>query len=152
MHLSVVCAEDMPRVASAADKPGSEFGSAFAARYEKLCAAWPRGAVPAAFYALPASPSATLVLSGGIDPATPPRHGERVAQALGPLARHVVVANAGHGVMSIGCMRDVIYRFVDAAADADALAVDAGCAAKVPRPPALVSLRAAHAKASEPGR
>src|SRR5580765_4941325 len=68
MHLSVVCAEDMPRLASAADKPGSEFGSAFAARYEKLCAAWPRGAVPAAFYSLPTGPSATLVLSGGIDP------------------------------------------------------------------------------------
>ncbi len=56
MHLSVVCAEDMPRLASAADKPGSEFGTAFAARYEKLCAAWPRGAVPAAFYSLPTSP------------------------------------------------------------------------------------------------
>ena len=54
--------------------------------------------------------------------------------------------------MAIGCMRDVIFRFVDAASDADALAVDAGCAAKVPRPPAFVSLRAAHAKASEPGR
>ena len=108
--------------------------------------------MPAGFYSLPASPSAVLVLSGGIDPVTPPRHGERVAKALGPLARHVVVANAGHGVMAIGCMRDVIFRFVDAVDDADALAVDAGCAAKVPRPPAFVSLRAAHAKASEPGR
>ena len=152
MHLSVVCAEDMPRLAAAVDRPGSEFGTAFAGLYEKLCAVWPRGPVPAGFYSLPASSSAVLVLSGGIDPVTPPRHGERVAKALGPLARHVVVANAGHGVMAIGCMRDVIFRFVDAVADADALAVDAGCAAKVPRPPAFVSLRAAHAKASEPGR
>ena len=87
----------------------------FRARYERLCAAWPRGAVPAAFYSHAASPSPVLVLSGGIDPATPPRHGERVAHALGPLARHVVVANAGHGVLGIGCMRDVVYRFVDAA-------------------------------------
>jgi pimeloyl-ACP methyl ester carboxylesterase len=150
MHFSVVCAEDLPRLAASADKPGSEFGTAFARMYEKLCAVWPRGAVPAAFYTLPKSPSATLVLSGGIDPVTPPRHGERVAKALGPLARHVVVANAGHGVMAIGCMRDVIFRFVDAGSDADALAVDTSCAAKVPRPPAFVSLRAAHA--SEPGR
>jgi len=152
MHFSVVCSEDLPRLAATADKPGSEFGTAFAQMYEKLCSVWPRGAVPAGFYTLPKSPSAVLVLSGGIDPATPPRHGERVTQALGPLARHVVVANAGHGVMAIGCMRDVVFRFVDAATDADALAVDAGCAAKVPRPPAYVSLRAAHAKASEPGR
>ena len=152
MHLSVVCAEDMPRLAAAVDRPGSEFGTAFAGLYEKLCAVWPRGPVPAGFYSLPASSSAVLVLSGGIDPVTPPRHGERVAKALGPLARHVVVANAGHGVMAIGCMRDVIFRFVDAASDAEALAVDAGCVARVPRPPAFVSLRAAHAKASEPSR
>ncbi|MCE9660046.1 MAG: alpha/beta hydrolase [Burkholderiales bacterium] len=152
MHFSVVCAEDLPRLAASADKPGGEFGNAFARMYEKLCSVWPRGAVPAAFYTLPTAPSATLVLSGGIDPATPPRHGERVAKALGPLARHVVVANAGHGVMAIGCMRDVVFRFVDAGTDAEALAVDASCAAKVPRPPAFVSLRSAHAKASEPGR
>jgi pimeloyl-ACP methyl ester carboxylesterase len=152
MHLSVVCAEDLPRLAATGDKPGSDFGTTFARRYEKLCAVWPRGAVAPEFYSLPKSPSATLVLSGGIDPVTPPRHGERVAKALGPLARHVVVANAGHGVMAIGCMRDVIFRFVDAASDADALAVDAGCTARVPRPPAFVSLRSALAKASEPSR
>jgi hypothetical protein len=152
MHLSVVCAEDLPRLAATGDKPGSDFGTTFAGRYEKLCAVWPRGAVAPEFYSLPKSPSATLVLSGGIDPVTPPRHGERVAKALGPLARHVVVANAGHGVMAIGCMRDVIFRFVDAASDADALAVDAGCTARVPRPPAFVSLRSALAKASEPSR
>jgi len=54
--------------------------------------------------------------------------------------------------MAIGCMRDVVFRFVDAATDAEALAVDAGCAAQVPRPPAFVSLRSANAKASEPAR
>ncbi len=152
MHLSVVCAEDMPRLAASADKPGADFGTAFAGLYERLCAVWPRGAVPPAFYSLPRNDSPVLVLSGGIDPATPPRHGERVARALGPMARHVVVANAGHGVMAIGCMRDVVFRFIDAATDAEALAVDAGCAARVPRPPAFVSVHSANARASEPAR
>ncbi len=152
MHLSVVCAEDMPRLAASADKPGAEFGTTFARNYEKLCAVWPRGAVPTAFYTLVKSESPVLMLSGGIDPVTPPRHGERVAKALGPMARHVVVANAGHGVMAIGCMRDVVFRFIDAVTDAEALAVDADCAAQVPRPPAFVSLRSANAKASEPAR
>ena len=50
MHLSVVCAEDVPRLASRGDKPGADFGTAFARLYEQLCAAWPRGEVPAAFY------------------------------------------------------------------------------------------------------
>jgi pimeloyl-ACP methyl ester carboxylesterase len=154
MHLSVVCAEDMPRLQLAGDKPGADFGDTFAQSYSRLCSAWPRGSVPAAFYTIAASKSPVLLLSGGIDPATPPRHGERVARALGPMARHVVVANAGHGVLGIGCMRDVVFRFIDAVDDRDALAVDAGCAAAVPRPPAFRPLGsgAALASASGPAR
>ena len=113
----------------------ADFGVGFALQYRRACADWPRGAVPAEFYTVPAARSPVLLLSGGLDPATPPRHAARVAAALGPLARHVVVANGGHGVMGIGCMRDVLYRFIDAADAAAALAVDTGCAASIPRPP-----------------
>ncbi len=91
--------------------------------------------MPDAFYTLPPAPAATLVLSGGLDPVTPPRHGERAAKALGAKAKHVIVPNAGHGVMGIGCMRDVLYRFVDAPNDDEALKVDASCVTAIPRPP-----------------
>ena len=138
MHFSVICAEDVPRLAAATDTPGSDFGDSFAALYRETCAAWPRGEVAASFYTLSPAPAATLVLSGGIDPVTPPRHGERVAKALGAKARHVVVANAGHGVMALGCLRDVLFRFVDAPTDAEALNVDTGCATAIPRPPMFV--------------
>jgi dipeptidyl aminopeptidase/acylaminoacyl peptidase len=96
--------------------------------------------VPTAFYSVAASTTPVLLLSGGLDPATPPRHGERVAKLLGANALHVVVPNAGHGVMSLGCMRDVIYRFVDAADDKSALAVDAACVKNIPRPPMFVPI------------
>jgi pimeloyl-ACP methyl ester carboxylesterase len=135
MHFAVVCAEDFPRVAAATDRPGADVGDAFADIYRDACRALPRAEVPAAFYAMVPAQQATLVLSGGIDPVTPPRHGERATKALGALARHVVVPNAGHGVMGIGCMRDVLFRFVSAATDAEALAVDAGCVTAIPRPP-----------------
>ena len=138
MHFSVVCAEDAPRLAQAPDRPGGDFGSSFAQFYVKVCADWPRGSAPPAFYTLPAAPAATLVLSGGMDPATPPRHGDRVTQALGAKARHVVVAHAGHGVMGVGCMRDVMFRFIDAADDDSALKVDADCAKAIPRPTVFV--------------
>ena len=55
-------------------------------------------------------------------------------------ALHVVVPNAGHGVMSLGCMRDVVYRFIDAADDKAALAVDAACVKSIPRPLAFVPI------------
>ena len=135
MHFAVVCAEDYPRLARAGDKAGPDFGTQFANLYEETCPLIARGAVSEAFYTMPSAPSATLVLSGGIDPATPPRHGLRAAKALGAKARHVVVPHAGHGVMGIGCMRDVLYRFVDAAGDDEALRVDAACVTAIPRPP-----------------
>jgi pimeloyl-ACP methyl ester carboxylesterase len=137
MHFSVVCSEDYPLLASATDTPGTDFGQGFANLYRQVCSQWPRGMVPEAFYKLQPAQSATLVLSGSADPVTPPRHGERVAKALGAKARSVVVPNAGHGVMGVGCMGDVMFRFVDAESDEDALKVDARCAQSVPRPPAF---------------
>jgi pimeloyl-ACP methyl ester carboxylesterase len=142
MHFSVICAEDMPRLEQATDRPGADFGTAYLDMYRKACAEWPRGSVPAEFYKVPATPVPTLVLSGGIDPVTPPRHGERVSKALGAKARHVVVPNAGHGVMALGCMRDVLFRFVDADDGEAALAqLDAACVQGIPRPPAFVPPR-----------
>jgi pimeloyl-ACP methyl ester carboxylesterase len=141
MHFSVVCAEDLPRLGNAPDTPAPDLGDRFAALYRDVCAAWPRGEVPAAFYTMPPAPAPVLVLSGGLDPVTPPRHGERTAQALGAQARHVVVPNAGHGVMSIGCTRDVLFRFIDAVDPKDALAVDTACVESIPRPPAFQPVR-----------
>ncbi len=138
MHFSVVCAEDMAHLNATADRPGRDFGNEFSQLYVDACSLWPRGSVESAFYSIPVSKSPVLVLSGGIDPVTPPRHGARVAQALGPMARHVVVPNAGHVVMGLGCMHDVLFRFIDAAENTDAMKVDANCAVKIPRPPAFV--------------
>jgi hypothetical protein len=45
--------------------------------------------------------------------------------------------------MSIGCIRDVVFRFIDAENDDEALKVDAACAAEIPRPPAFVPPRGA---------
>jgi pimeloyl-ACP methyl ester carboxylesterase len=130
-HFSVICAEDVPRMTAPVDAAGDQGAQAM---YRAACANWPRGDVPPAFYAMARSPAPVLLLSGGLDPVTPPRHAERVAKALGPLARSVVVANSGHNVTAIACLRDAVFHFIDAASDAQAQAVDMDCAAKVPRP------------------
>ena len=146
MHFSVLCAEDGPLLwrdapAEAAGTGGASPTAPFIDHavllYRRACAFWPRGAVPEAFYKLSTAPAAMLLLTGGLDPATPPRHADRVARALGPKARQVTVANAGHGLMGIGCVREVMFRFIDAADDAAALAVDASCVDGIPRPPAF---------------
>jgi pimeloyl-ACP methyl ester carboxylesterase len=142
MHFSVVCAEDLPLQSPPRNPPGADYGDAFAQLYTRVCANWPQGEVPKAFYDIPQARSATLVLSGGADPATPPRHAERVVRALGARARHVVVAQAGHGVLGIACLRDTVFRFVDAATDDAALQVEADCARALPRPPAFIPVAA----------
>ncbi len=149
MHFSVVCAEDAPLMAKATDKAGADFGSTQVTLYQRVCAEWPRGAVPQAFYSIPPSRTPALLLSGGLDPATPPRHAERVAKALGPAAQLVVVPNAGHSVLGIGCARDVLYRFIDAADDTAATAVDASCLKAVPRPGVFRPIDLANTDAKE---
>jgi pimeloyl-ACP methyl ester carboxylesterase len=138
MHFSVVCSEDMPRVRPDTVESAGELGAGALQLYERICADWPRGLVSAEFYRVVPARSAVLLLSGGVDPATPPRHGQSAAKALGPLARHVEVPQAGHGVLALACMPDAVQRFLDAEDDATALSVDMSCAQQVPRPRAFV--------------
>lgn len=137
MHFSVVCAEDMPAFVDAppdADATAAVLQAAYARPYRELCPRWPRGALPEGFGRIAVSPVPVLAFSGGIDPATPPRHAQCAVAALGPNARHVVAPYLGHGVMSSACGRDLLQAFIGAETDAAALAVDAGCFARLPRP------------------
>ncbi|MBI3284882.1 MAG: alpha/beta hydrolase [Burkholderiales bacterium] len=132
MHFSVWCAEAYARPDSGQHK--DEFESMMSDMYARTCRQWPRGEVPAAFFDIPRSASPVLLLSGGIDPVTPTRHGAAVAQALGPQARHISVENAGHGLLMHGCVRDVVYRYLNAKEDSEAQKVDAACVRQIPRP------------------
>lgn len=154
MHLAVVCAEDVPRLPAAhQDNPG--LGDVTTRFYRSACAGLPKAEVPDAFFKLSKSSSPVLLLSGGADPATPPRHAQRVAEAMGPQARHVVIPQAGHGVLGLSCMREVVLRFLDT--QADLLALDqavkaAGCASQMPRARAFVppQTRASSRKPGDP--
>ncbi len=142
MHFSVVCAEDAPRLMDAVDQPGADFGREDATFYARVCKDWPKGAVSPDFYTVRPTSTPVLLLSGGADPATPPRHGVRVAQALAAhdtsLVQHIVVPQAGHGVASVGCMNEVLFRFIDAKSNSAALPQDASCATKIPRASAFI--------------
>ncbi|MCA0241860.1 MAG: alpha/beta hydrolase [Proteobacteria bacterium] len=143
MHFSVICSEDLPPAtaaapaASAPSSPSSAsiFSAGSAALYRQVCAEWPRAELPADFRRLRPAPVPVLLLSGALDPVTPPRHGARVAAALGPKARHWVVPNAGHGLLGLDCLREQVFRFVNADDEAQALALDGRCADGLPRPP-----------------
>jgi len=132
MHLSVVCAEDVPRITRADLEAvgASFFGRALVDDFLRACGTWPRGKVPDDYYTPVKSPVATLILSGGIDPATPPRHGEEVAAGL-PNARHFIAPHLGHGVSLHGCGPRLVESFIRAGS---AAALDGKCLQRIPRP------------------
>jgi hypothetical protein len=66
-----------------------------------------------------------LVLSGELDPITPPSYGQSVADGLG--ASHLVLANSGHGALGSECGQSIIKAFL---ADPGGT-VDGACAAGI---------------------
>lgn len=132
MHLSVVCAEDIPRITSEdlAAVSKSFFGRALVDDFMRACNTWPRGKVPADFYEPVRSQAPVLIFSGGIDPATPPRHGEQVAATL-PNSKHLVAPQLGHGVSLHGCAPRLIEAFIRIGSARD---LDGKCLERIPRP------------------
>jgi pimeloyl-ACP methyl ester carboxylesterase len=132
MHLSVVCSEDVSRVTQdELDRLDvSFFGRSLVDDFIRACRIWPRGTLPGDFYEPVASDVPALILSGGIDPATPPRHGEAVLKTLRN-GRHVVAPHIGHGVSLRGCAPRLVESFIRTA---DARGLDTGCLERIPRP------------------
>ncbi|HTT13138.1 MAG TPA: alpha/beta fold hydrolase [Burkholderiaceae bacterium] len=133
MHFAVICAEDMPRI-DASDRAAAaatRFGTGFIDLYERACKEVPHQAAPAEFYDLPTAAVPVLLLSGGADPATPPRHAATVAKAL-PNSRHLIAPNLGHGISAQGCAPELIARFVR---QASFDGIDGACLERLPAPP-----------------
>ena len=144
MHLSVICTEDLPQgaaTASNADATTTDFGHDMQQFYQALCTRVPTLPLTTGFDTLPIATSPTLLLSGADDPATPPRHAQRVAKALGPQAHHASVPHAAHGTLSLPCINEAVFRFIntDDPREARYNSTWGGeCAAEVPRPSAFV--------------
>jgi pimeloyl-ACP methyl ester carboxylesterase len=103
-------ARDLPRPASTVAMAGADFGRDFGPPLRDASVpTGPRGEGADRFYAIAAEPIAVLLLSGGLDPAdAQPRHAAPGCDALGRSARAVGRPERGHGVMGLGCMRQVI--------------------------------------------
>ena len=138
MQLSVICAEDAPKyTAEEIQKEASNtlFGKYVLTMQSRACAFWPRGKVDASFYEPVKSAVPTLVLSGEIDPVTPPTWGEQTAATLSN-SKHIVIPGTGHTAGGTGCGQRIIKDFIDKGSVAD---LDTSCVSKVKRPAFFVS-------------
>jgi pimeloyl-ACP methyl ester carboxylesterase len=79
-----------------------------------VCDQWPKGSYPADFVQPVKSDVPVLLLSGGLDPVTPPAYAVEVARNL-TTSRHIVARGFGHIVSPRACAPRLIAAFVDEA-------------------------------------
>ena len=111
LHLSVYCAEDLPRIDRSADPAttvGTFLGAHLLTEYGEACDAWPMPAMGEEWYEPVRSDVPTLLISGYYDPSTPDAAAERVARSLSN-SLHIVVRNVGHGA-GFGCAQPAVLR------------------------------------------
>jgi len=128
MFLTVTCAEDVARYTetdAVNAARGTFSGPVLATALLRACAQWP--AVPLRHRIETKSNVDALILSGMLDPDTPPRWGEEVNR-LFPRAKHIVVEGMAHSG-SPQCVRDLVTKFVLAGSVKN---VDAQCDVKRP--------------------
>jgi pimeloyl-ACP methyl ester carboxylesterase len=133
MFLSVICSEWMPWVEEASLRrlaEGTFLGSRTGLGWLRSCESWPRADLPADFAAPVRADVPVLLLSGRLDPVTPPHWGEQVAVFL-PRARQIVFAASSHFPEG-ACASGLAAQFVE---QADAARLDARCAQSEVRPP-----------------
>ncbi|HVF88738.1 MAG TPA: alpha/beta hydrolase [Blastocatellia bacterium] len=136
MHLSVVCAEDVPFITEEMierETAGTYYGAYRIKSYMKACAEWPRGKVPADFLNPIKSDVPVLMISGDLDPVTPPWLAEAAVRHL-PNGRQVVIRDASHSSLS-DCARGLISEFFS---KGTAKGLDASCTEGIRRPPFVV--------------
>lgn len=134
MLFSVVCSEDVPFLddATIARETGGTFlGDTVVELFRDACSVWTTTPLPSGYRDPVASDAPTLVLSGALDPVTPPRWGEHVLAHL-PNGRHVVVPSAGHGTIQVECVRGIVGAFLDG------LELDTTCLDEQRRPPFFI--------------
>jgi pimeloyl-ACP methyl ester carboxylesterase len=135
LYLSITCAEDVPFVAAdAADRDEPTYLGGYRVREQRAaCAEWPH-AEPAPQPPPPVESAVpTLIVSGTLDPVTPPENGDAIARTM-KNSLHVRVPFGGHspnGLTGLECV-DHLVRAAIERGRVDGL--DTGCVARVARP------------------
>lgn len=128
MYLAVVCAEDYPRMTpQLLAEDAAPLTAPLLARVSSMCGKM--NVAPALAPAPTPIAAPVLMLSGAMDPVTPPRRAEAAARFM-TRAQHLVVANAGHGISQLGCTPRLLREFLDK----PERPVDGACLKEIPAP------------------
>ena len=129
LNYAVVCTEDAPYVGDLdmAAQADTYMGTAFVEVLDRICDKWPRGTMDSDLREPLATDLPVLLLSGELDPITPPEYARRSAARM-TNSVHVVGPGQGHGMLMVRCAQRLMADFVDAA---DPGALDLACVERV---------------------
>jgi pimeloyl-ACP methyl ester carboxylesterase len=124
MHYSVVCSEDYPQYKDRNPTESNVFlQSKMVQKYAEICSQWPVAAMPNEYWQPVKADHPILMLSGAVDPVTPPHWGETAKTTL-PQARHLVAPGGHHIITQEGCTSQLIAQFI---AKGEAQSLDGSC-------------------------
>lgn len=145
LHFNIVCNEDYPRI-SARDfemDANNNFGGDDSHFSLKMaCPLWPTYRPSEAFYEPVTADIPTLILSGDLDPVTPPSNGEYSSRSL-PNSHHIIVKNTAHTVAMSTCASDLINEFLTSLSPET---LDESCLDDIPNETFMTSLNGGTAK------
>lgn len=132
--MSVLCSEDVGRYPAPAAPAATLFGRFAIDFWLEACSVWPKGTShdvsDRTILPIPA-----LILSGDLDPVTPPARGEAMRHHF-PNSLHVIAPGGGHNISYSGCIPRLIAEFVDRGG---LEGLDSSCATVIARPPFVTS-------------
>ncbi|WP_414115059.1 alpha/beta hydrolase [Corallococcus macrosporus] len=138
LYFAVVCAEDAPFFDEAAvvrEAQGTWFGPAMGREVLSICSEWPKAALPPGYREPVTSSVPTLLLSGELDPVTPPAWAEEAKRTLSN-SLHVVVPGTGHNTVGADCARTLMH---DVLTQGSVEGLSSTCGDKLTRPPFFTS-------------
>lgn len=136
MELSVVCAEDEPFFEQENDNNNYLMGNMMIRASRIQCDIWPRGSLPEGFHDPVSSDVPVLLLSGELDPVTPPEYADGVAEHF-PNSLHLVAPGQAHIVTTRGCMGRLVSEFIISASFAE---LETDCISQMKLTPFFISL------------
>ena len=146
--LTILCAEEYSRFTendmAERAKDGFEAGTFARLMYES-CQLWPKAPLPEIYTQTLEQQMPTLILSGSLDPVTPPYWGEEMKVHF-PNSLHLVAPNTGHNVAPVGCADELITEFVKTAKFDG---IDATCLDDIKRPTFFLNSSGPVGRASE---
>ncbi len=136
MEMSVICAEDFPLFPDHNADSDYLMGNLLLKSTRVQCGVWPAGTVPDNFHDPVSSEIPVLLLSGELDPVTPPHYADQV-QVHFPNSMHLVAPGQGHSVSGRGCMGRLVSEFIIAG---DSAELDTDCIDQMKPTPYFISL------------